>query len=84
MRRRAFIASLTGVVVWPVAGGAQQPGKLSRIAYFTGAAVASNKRRFACFKDGLRELGWIEGKNISIEDRWSDGTTEGFRGSRQN
>jgi putative ABC transport system substrate-binding protein len=48
---------------------AQQTGKVSRIAYLTGASLSSISARTEAFRQGLRELGYVEGKNIVIEWR---------------
>jgi putative ABC transport system substrate-binding protein len=70
MRRREFITLLGGAaVVWPLAAVAQQP-KLPRI----GVLVPANPEPFwSTFRDGLREHGYIEGRNIQFEFRSADG-----------
>jgi putative ABC transport system substrate-binding protein len=55
---------------------AQQPTKVPRIGYLTVASLASNVARVAAFKQGLRELGYVEGKNIVIEWRSAEGKFE--------
>jgi len=52
---------------------AQQPAKVPRIGILFGASSAANAGRGEAFRQGLRELGYIEGKNIVIEDRYADG-----------
>ena len=59
---------------------AQQPGKLYRIGYLTGNPRAANSERIEAFRQGLRELGYIEGKNIVIEWRSADGKLEQLPG----
>src|ERR1051325_6474665 len=51
---------------------AQQPVKLFRIGYLTVGSPATTSARYAAFRQGLRELGYMEGKNISIEYRYSE------------
>jgi putative ABC transport system substrate-binding protein len=80
MRRRTFITLLGGAaasrLVWPLAARAQQPAKLPTIG-FLGANTASAQSQWtATFVQRLRELGWIEGRNIAIEYRWAEGRTE--------
>jgi putative ABC transport system substrate-binding protein len=78
MRRREFIAGLGGTMAaWPVAVRAQQAGKLPTIGYLGGAAGAAVNGSFtAAFLERLHELGWIEGRNIAIQYRASDGSAE--------
>ena len=52
---------------------AQQSAKVPRIAYVGGTALAANADRVEAFKQGLRELGYVEGKNIVVEWRFADG-----------
>jgi ABC-type uncharacterized transport system substrate-binding protein len=77
MRRREFIAALGGVAVWPLAARAQQASKLPTIG-FLGADAAVFSPWTAAFVSRLRELGWIEGRTITIEYRWSQGRTERY------
>ena len=73
MRRREFIAFVGCTsATWPLAARAQQPGKLRTIGFLgTDASVWSPWT--AAFVQRLRELGWIEGRTIAIEYRWSEG-----------
>ena len=52
---------------------AQQSKKVSRILYLTGSSLSANQFRIEAFRQGLRELGYIDGKNIVIEYRSSEG-----------
>jgi putative tryptophan/tyrosine transport system substrate-binding protein len=52
---------------------AQQPTKVSRIGYLDGGFASTNAARINGFRQGLRDLGYIEGKNIIIEYRHSEG-----------
>ena len=52
---------------------AQQPTKIPRIGYLTGATPGGQSARIAAFRQGLRELGYVEGKNIIIEYRYAEG-----------
>src|SRR6267142_2060234 len=49
---------------------AQQPNKVSRIGYLSGASLSAIPKRIEALRQGLRELGYVEGKNIVIEWRW--------------
>ncbi len=78
MRRREFITLAGGVAAgWPVAARAQQTGKLPVIG-FLGADPSAFGPWTDAFVARLRELGWIEGKTVAIEYRWSQGRTERY------
>jgi len=53
--------------------GAQQPKKVPRIGYLAAVSSSADSRRLEAFRQGLRELGYIEGKNITIEYRYAEG-----------
>jgi putative tryptophan/tyrosine transport system substrate-binding protein len=76
--RRKFIVALSGAsVAWPITARAQQAGKLPTIG-FLGADAAAFSPWTAAFVERLRELGWIEGRTITIEYRWSEGRPERY------
>ena len=80
MRRREFITLLGGAAAWPLAAGAQQPGRLPTIG-FLGASWASPSgegQRLSAFVQRLRESGWVEGRTVAIEYRWAEGRAERF------
>ena len=52
---------------------AQQPAKVSRIGYLSGNSPAGISARSEAFQQGMRELGYVEGKNIVIEYRYAEG-----------
>ena len=73
VRRRDFIGLLgSAAAAWPVAAIAQQPEKIPRIGYLSPRS-ASLRERDESFRQGLRELGYVEGKNIIIEFRFAEG-----------
>ena len=77
MNRRAFATLLGGAAAaWPLAVRAQQPGKLPTIGFLGAASASSWSPWVAAFVQRLRELGWIEGRNIAIDFRWAEGRTE--------
>jgi putative ABC transport system substrate-binding protein len=76
MRRREFIAGLGSIAAWPLAARAQQPGKLPTIGYLGGTAPLIESQWVATFVQRLRELGWIEGRTVAIEYRWTEGRAE--------
>jgi putative tryptophan/tyrosine transport system substrate-binding protein len=76
MKRRDFIAGLLGgaAAAWPLAGQAQHSdSKAPRIGFLTRKTDASVSAQIDAFRQGLRDLGWIEGKSISIEYRDAGG-----------
>jgi putative tryptophan/tyrosine transport system substrate-binding protein len=74
MRRREFIAGLGGAVAWPLAASAQD-GRVRRVGMLMNAATTETEYQsyFVAFKDGLQQLGWIEGQNLRIDVRWNAG-----------
>ena len=77
MRRREFIALLGGVAVtWPLAANAQS--KTPRIGFMGNSTAALEANLVDAFREGLREHGYEEGRNIVIEYRWADGKYERF------
>src|SRR5205809_360722 len=78
MRRREFLTLLGGAAAWPLAARAQQPGKLPTIGFLGASAPAAWSHWTAAFVQRLRELGWIEGRTITIEYRWAEGRSERF------
>ena len=76
MRRRDFITLVSGTAIsWPLAATAQQAGKLPIIG-FLGSNASAWRPWTEAFVGRLRELGWIEGRTIAIEYRWSEGRPE--------
>jgi putative tryptophan/tyrosine transport system substrate-binding protein len=71
MRRRAFIGVLGGAAAWPIAARAQQPERMRRIGVLSQYTEAEARANTALFRQRLQELGWIEGRNIEYELRWS-------------
>src|SRR5262245_21509944 len=76
--RRKFLATLGGAAAWPLAARAQQPGKLRTIGFSGQSTRSAESDLVAAFTQRLRELGWIEGRTITIEYRWSEGRAERF------
>jgi putative tryptophan/tyrosine transport system substrate-binding protein len=78
MRRREFITLLGGTAAWPLAARAQQPTKVARIGFLGNSTAALEANLVRPFREGLRELGYEEGRNIVIEYRWAEGQYERF------
>ena len=78
MKRREFITLLGGAAAsWPPTARAQQP-KLATIGYLGATTPSVASQMFVAFVQRLHELGWIEGRNITIEARWAEGWNERY------
>jgi ABC-type uncharacterized transport system substrate-binding protein len=84
------MARKTVIVVWLVTlvtlslasfrlAKAQQTKKVSRIGFISGFSASSLSARIEAFRQGLRELGYVEGKNIVIESRYAEGRLDRLR-----
>jgi putative ABC transport system substrate-binding protein len=79
MERRTFLAMVSGsLLAVPLAAEAQQAGKVYRIGFLGNSTPALEANLMGPFRDGLRELGYVEGQNILIEYRWAEGRYERF------
>ena len=72
MKRREFIVGLGGAVAWPAVGRAQQP-KMPLIGYLSSRSSESDTSMLVAFSQGLTESGYVEGRNVAIEYRFSNG-----------
>jgi hypothetical protein len=72
MRRREFIAGLGGAAAWPLAARGQQPG-LPVVGFVEPGLADASLDDGAAFRKGLRETGYVEGQNATIEYRWAEG-----------
>src|SRR5262245_60246684 len=77
MKRRECIPLLGGAAAWPLAARGQQANKLPAIG-FLGANPSIESSRVAAFVQRVRELGWIDGRNLAIEYRWAEGRNERY------
>jgi putative tryptophan/tyrosine transport system substrate-binding protein len=71
IRRREFIALLSGAAVWPLAARGQQPA-MPVIGFFRHTSRDGSAYLLPALRRGLNETGYIEGQNIAVEYRWSD------------
>ena len=77
MKRREFITFLGGATAaWPLAVRAQQQAKLLTIGFLGATTPTASSQWVAAFVQRLRELGWIEGRTVTIDYRWAEGRTE--------
>ena len=81
MDRRAFLGTLAGgLLAAPLAAEGQQTGKVARVGYLNPGSASDplRQRRLDAFRQGLRELGYVEGQNIAIESRWAEGKEDQY------
>ena len=78
--RREFITLVGGAAAWPLAARAQQDresaGQMPRVGWLWSGRSAGSPSELAGFQQGLRELGYVEGKNIVVEYRFGENSTE--------
>jgi len=78
MKRRDFVTLLGGAAAWPLVAHAQQPAKLPTIGYLGSSTPSIDSQWIAAFVQRLRELGWVDGRNVAIEYRWAEGRVERY------
>jgi putative ABC transport system substrate-binding protein len=80
IRRRAFIAGLGSATAWPVVARAQQDGRMRRVGVLmpNDEADLEAQVRFQAFRQGFADLGWVEGRNVRIDVRWTAGHADRF------
>ena len=77
--RRAFITSVAaGLLAAPLVAEAQPPSKVPRIGFLATNSPGEYPDLLEAFRQGLRDLGYVEGQNIAIEYRWAEGRVERF------
>jgi putative ABC transport system substrate-binding protein len=71
MKRRGFIIGLGGAAAWPFAANAQQP--MPVVGYLGATSRDKDTRILGSLRDGLNEMGFVEGRNVAFEYRWAEG-----------
>ena len=72
VNRRKVVFTLLASVITPLPSFAQQPSRISKIGILGAGSHAANVTRIEAFRQGIRELGYVEGKNIILEQRWAN------------
>ena len=72
LRRREFIAGLGGAAAWPIAAQAQQPRAVPVVGWLSTRNSETDANVLPAFRRGLNKQGYVEGRNVTIEYRWSD------------
>ena len=72
MRRREFIAGLGSAATWPLVSHAQQGDRVRRIGVLVGGSENDPVDRIAAVVPELARLGWVEGRNVRIDPRWTN------------
>lgn len=75
-RREVLIALGAAVLSSPIESVAQQAGKVHRIGHLSGSAENASKPFMDAFRLGMRELGYVEKQNVTLEERYADGKVE--------
>lgn len=73
MRRREFIAGLTGATAWPIAARAQPTERRPLIGFLSPISAEAATRYVEAFRQGMRDLGYAEGQNFDFALRFADG-----------
>jgi len=74
VERRVFLGAVTGgLLASPLAAEAQQAGRLPRLGYLGASSPTLEPEILEAFRQGLRDLGYVEGQSIAIEYRWAEG-----------
>jgi putative ABC transport system substrate-binding protein len=77
MHRREFMTLIGGTAAfWPTAGRAQQPGKLATVGFLVAGTPESHGKWVAAFTKRLSELGWTDGRTVTIDYRWAEARNE--------
>ena len=79
MRRREFITLLGGAAAWPLAARAQQPA-MPLVGVMNPGSPGPLRQQMAAFRDGLKEAGFVEGQNVTVDYRFAEGQSDRLPG----
>ncbi len=74
--RRKSLLTLLAMVAIPLRGHAQQPARIYRVGYLSAGSESGTRQLFRGFVTGMKELGYVEGRNVMYYPRWSDSRPE--------
>jgi len=80
MKKKILLILLATALLLSIGLASAQPRKLTRIGFVAATSSATGGQNLEAFRQGLRDLGYIDGDNIHIEPRWADGWSERFPG----
>jgi len=73
---RSVVALALGLLAWSFSADAQQPTKVPQVSILSDESPSLGAKSFEPFAQGLQDLGWVEGQNITFERRYSGGNNE--------
>ena len=83
MKRREFIFLLGGGAAWPLAARAQQPAGVPLVGLLSPLSASAAARNVAAFRQGMRDLGYLEGRNVAFALSFADGANRQTPGPRR-
>lgn len=72
------LLAAVGILLAPTAADAQRPAKVVRIGYLSGTSMSAGLANLEAFRQGLRDVGYVESQHVVIEARWAEGKYERF------
>src|SRR6266516_435103 len=76
LKRREFIAALGGAAVWPLVARAQQRPAMPAVGFLHSSSPETSGGRLQAFRQGLKDMGFVENENVAVEYRWANNQNE--------